>query len=141
MDFVDEKKCALPNFSSRARGIECLLEVGNAREHRRELLEMELESGREQPRDGGLAGARRAPEHDRMRPSLRDHPSDRALGLEQMILAHHFGKRLGPQAIGQRPGSVIGQSTGFEKVTHGGLIPPPRGEVDARSAASTSGGA
>ncbi len=61
VDFVDEQQRALPDLAALARGLEGLLQIGDAGKHRRQLLEMKLESVREKPRDGGLAGARRSP--------------------------------------------------------------------------------
>ena len=86
MDFVDEEKRALPHPAALARGVEGLLEIGDAGENGRELLEMELERRREQPRDGRLARARRAPENDRVRPALRDHAANGSVRSDDVVL-------------------------------------------------------
>ena len=62
-----------PVLRRRARRLEGLLQIGDAGKHRRQLLEMQLEGGGQQPRDGGLAGAGRSPQDDRMRPARRHH--------------------------------------------------------------------
>ncbi len=53
-----------------------------------------------------------------MRPVRRHHPPDGTFRPDQMILAHHFGQRFGPQPVGQGPRRVVGQSTGFEEIGH-----------------------
>ncbi len=76
MNLVDEQKCALAHLAAGPGGFKCLLQIGDAGKHRRQLLEMQVEGGGQQPRDGGLAGARRPPQNDRMRPRRRDHAAD-----------------------------------------------------------------
>ena len=93
VDFVHEQQRALPHAAAQARGVEGFLEVGNARKHSRKLLEMEVEGGGKQPRDSGLAGAGRSPQHDGMRPVRRHHPPDGPFGPDQVILAHDLGQR------------------------------------------------
>jgi len=65
MDLVDEEQRPLPGLASRARRVEYLLEVGDAGENRRDLLEVQVGGLRQKPRHGGLAGAGRSPEHQR----------------------------------------------------------------------------
>ena len=84
-----------PVLRRRARRLKGFLEIGDAGKDRRQLLEMQLERGRQQPRDGGLAGAGRAPQDHRMRPARRDHPADRAFRSQQMILAHNLAQAFG----------------------------------------------
>ena len=55
----------LPGLPPRARRVEHLLQIGDAGKHRRELLEMQFGRLGQQPRHGGLAGARRPPEDHR----------------------------------------------------------------------------
>ena len=47
MDFVDEEKRPLPDLASRARGVEHLLEVPDAGEDSRDLLEIEIGRSRQ----------------------------------------------------------------------------------------------
>jgi hypothetical protein len=118
VDLVNEEQCALPHAASLARGFERLFEIGNTGKHRRQLLKMQLERGREQPRDGRLARARRTPENNRMRPVRRNHPPDWTFRPDQMILAHHLDKRLRPQPVGKRTWCVGFKSSGFEQIGH-----------------------
>src|SRR5262249_40910486 len=63
MDLIDEKKRALPGFATRAGGIEHLLEIADAGENRRDLLEMQIRRLRQEPRDPRLASAGRSPKN------------------------------------------------------------------------------
>ena len=67
VDFVDEEQRALPRLAAHARGIERLLQIGDAGKYRRQLLEMKLEGVAEKPRDRRFAGSGRSPQDDRMR--------------------------------------------------------------------------
>ena len=80
----------------------------------RDLLELQIGLVRQQPRHRGLAGAGRAPEDQRAERAGGQHPGERAVGAEQMILADHLGERLRAQPVGQRPRRV------------GRRAPPPR---------------
>src|SRR6202000_852200 len=84
----------------------------------RQLLEMELERARQKPRDRRLAGAGRAPEDDRMRPVRGDHPPDRTIRPDQVILAHALAQILRPQPVGQRARRILGETAGFEEIAH-----------------------
>ncbi len=68
-----------------------------------QLDEMQSRAGGKQSRDGRLADAGRSPEDQRRQRTARQHPSERPLRPEQMILPDHLGKRLRAQLIGQRP--------------------------------------
>ena len=59
------------------------------------------------------------------------HPPDRPLRSQQMILAHHLRKALGPQPIGQRARRLGGEAGGFKEVAH--ERKPNRGEGDAHA--------
>ena len=61
VDFIDEQQGALADPAALARGFEAFLEIGDATEHGRQLLKMKGECPRQQPCNGGLAGARRTP--------------------------------------------------------------------------------
>src|SRR5262247_2294086 len=99
---VDEQQRALPGLAPRGGGIEHLLEVGDAREHRRDLLEVEIGRGGEQPRHRGFSGAGRAPEDQRTERARLQHAGERAVGTEQVILADHLGEALRTQLVGER---------------------------------------
>src|SRR5712675_32410 len=99
MDLIDEEQRALPHATAAACRLESLLQIRDAGEDGRELFEMQLEDRGEQPRDGRLAGAWRAPEDHRGRAARRDHAAERALRRKQMILAHDFGELRRTQAV------------------------------------------
>ena len=94
MDLVDEQQRALPSARRwRAPRRTPCLQVGDAGEHRRQRLEVQADRVGEQPRDGGLAAARRAPQDqrgERPRASIR---AERAVGAEQMVLADDLVER------------------------------------------------
>src|SRR5262249_41854913 len=102
MDFVDEEKRALADLASRPRRVEHLLEVADAREDRRDLLEMEVGRSRQQPRDRGLAGAGRSPKDERVQRSRIEQARERAVGPQQMVLADDLAEPRRPQLIGER---------------------------------------
>ena len=85
-----------------ARLGEHLLEVGDAREDRRDGDEAHADRVGEQPRDRGLAGAGRPPQDHRGELARRDHPPDRAVRPGQMLLADHLVERARPQPVGER---------------------------------------
>ena len=113
VDLIDEQQRALPCPPPPRRLVERTLQVGDAGEHRRKLHEMQPRAGGEQPRDGGLAAARRAPEDQRgERPALQ-HPGERAVGAEQMVLPDHLIERARPQPISQRARASYGVRIGL----------------------------
>ena len=107
---------AWPAGAAAAGGLERLLQVGDAGEHRRQLLELVAGLLGQQPRDGGLAGAGRAPEDHRGQPVRAGHAADRAVGPQQVVLAHHLVEGLRPQPVGQRARRLRRQAGGFEEV-------------------------
>ena len=107
MHLVDEQQRALAHLAAGACGVERLLQVGNAGEHRRDLLEMQIGRIRQQPRHRGLAGAGRAPEHQRTERARLQHPRQRAVGTEDVILADDLRQRARAQPVRQRTRSVV----------------------------------
>ena len=90
-------------LSRRARACSNdFLQVGDAGEDRRNLLEMQVGFLRQQPRDRGLAGAGRSPEDQRAERARRQHARQRAIRPEQMVLADDLGELLRPQLVGER---------------------------------------
>ena len=79
VDFVDEQQRTAPLLAPDARLFEHLLEIRHAGEDRRDLLEGETRLARQQPRDGGLAGARRPPQDDRRDAARRQHAREDAV--------------------------------------------------------------
>ena len=102
MDFVHEQQGLVPGFRRGARLGEQFLQIGDAREHRRDGDKAQADGIGQQARDAGLAGPRRAPQDHRGEAAGGDHPSDRAVGAGQMLLPDDLGQRLRAQPIGQR---------------------------------------
>ena len=72
----------------------------------------------EQARHGGLAGARRPPEHQRAEASRREQPRQRAVRAGEVVLADDLGERAGPQPVGERTGRRGVEAGGCEEVGH-----------------------
>ena len=116
MHLVDEQQRALAGLAPGARGVERLLQVGDAGKHRRDLLEMQFGGVRQQPRHRGLAGTRRAPEDQRAQRARRQHPRQRAVGSEDMILPDHVRQRARAQPVRQRMRRILLHPRGGEQV-------------------------
>ena len=94
----------------------------------------------EQPGDGGLADAGRAPEDDRAEAALGQHPPERAVGAEQVVLADDLveaaraaagrragaGRRRRPEARGRRDGGRRGRPWRQPTGDRGDEKPPDR---------------
>src|SRR5258708_4488687 len=115
MDLVDEKQSSQSGLTPPARLVEHLLEIGHAGEDRRSLHEMQVGRLREQPRHGGLAGARRPPEHQRTEHARVEHAGERAVGAEQMVLSDHVGQAGWSQFVGERARRVAFEAGGREQ--------------------------
>ena len=115
VDLVDEQQRPLPGLAPRARRLEDLLQVGDAGEDRRDLLEMQLGRLRQQPRHGGLAGAGRPPEDQRAERARLQHARQRAVRTEQMILPDHLGELRRAQPVGERTRRILIEPRGFEQ--------------------------
>ncbi len=102
MDLVDEQQRPLPDLAPRARGVEHLLEVGDAGKNRRDLLELQFGGVRQEPRDRRLAGAGRPPEDERAERTRLQHAGERAVAPEQVILADDLAELARPQFVGER---------------------------------------
>jgi hypothetical protein len=87
MHLIDEQQRSLAHLAPCARRVERLLQIGDAGKHRRELFEMQLGGIGQEPRNRGLAGARRSPEDQRTQRARRKHARQRAIGPQDMILA------------------------------------------------------
>ena len=101
MDLVDEDHSALACFEIVARRLDRLAQIGDARGHRRQLLEHRARLLGEHDRKSSLAGARRAPEDHRMQHVRRDHLAKKFSRTEQMLLAHDFVERARTHPIRQ----------------------------------------
>ena len=118
--WISSTKSSVPLPCSRrdARHLEGLLEIGDAGEDRRHLLEDEAGGAGEQPRDRRLAGARRPPEDDRRHAPGRDHAGQDAFGTGEMVLPDDVGELLRPQAVGQRPRRILVEPRRLEEIGH-----------------------
>ena len=138
--------------SRRARAcLEHLLQVGDAGEDRRDLLEMQVGRLRQQPRHRGLAGAGRAPEDQRAERARRQHAGERAVGPEQMVLADDLGELSSAAACRRagaaRPGRGRRRRTGSaparfgaraSSAEHRGYLSGRRADGDAPAAGSAA---
>ena len=125
MDFIDEEQ-GFPALGAAGAGhLEGLAQIGDAGKHRRDLLERQTHPVGQQPGDGGLAGAWRPPKNKRGQPARRQHATERAIGPEQMILAHHILQAGRTQAVRQRPPLGLGRRLllAGEEIAHGSLTP------------------
>ena len=116
MHLVDEQQRALAHLAPGARRVEHLLQIGDAGKHRGNLLEMQFGGIGQQPRHRGLAGARRSPEDQRAQRARRQHPRQRAVGPEDMILSDHIRQRARAQPVRQRTRRILLHPCGSEQV-------------------------
>src|SRR5206468_5473320 len=99
MNLIDEKERALSSFAPPACRVESFLEIGNARKDCRHLLEDKAGFAGKKPRDGRLAGARRAPQDDGWDPAGAQQPGQYAIRPGDVILTDHIGELGGPQYV------------------------------------------
>ncbi len=115
MHLVDEQQGALAGLAARTRGVEHLLEIGDTGKHRRDLFEMQFGGVRKQARHRGLSSARRTPEHQRPQRARLQHPRQRAVGPQDVILPDHIGKRARTQLVRQRMRCILLHAGGGEQ--------------------------
>ena len=101
--WISSTKSSVPRplVAAQAGGLEDLLQVGDAGEDRADLDEGEVGGVGEQAGDRGLADAGRAPEDDRAELAVGEHPAERAVGAEQVVLADDL-RRAAAGAAGRR---------------------------------------
>ena len=78
---------------------------------------------RQQPRDGGLAGAGRAPEHQRTERARCQHARECAVGPEQMILADNLVELLRPELVCERTRRILVKARGGKQARTGRFGP------------------
>jgi hypothetical protein len=78
-----------------------LADVLDPAQHRADGDELRVERIGHQPRDGGLARARRPPQDAAVRPAGFERDAQRHARPQQVLLAHHLGQRARAQALGQ----------------------------------------
>ncbi len=94
MNFIHEQDGALAETPPVARLFENFAQILDAGENRGKLLEVDARAFRHQPRDGGLAGARRPPEnHGSGLLALGDAAQRSALAAQEMVLADDLVER------------------------------------------------
>jgi hypothetical protein len=102
MNLVDEEKRPLPGFAPAARGVKDSLQIGDAGKDRRDLLEMQIGGLRQSSRATVVLPVPGGPQKDQRAERARfQHPRQRAVRTEQMILADHVGE-LGPDEAYRR---------------------------------------
>jgi hypothetical protein len=102
MHLVDEQDGAPPLLRHHLGLLHRLADVLDAGKHRRQRDEFGIEAVGHQPRQRGLADARRAPEDHRMRRAGREGQAQRLALADQVALADHLVERARPHLLGQR---------------------------------------
>ena len=103
VNLIDEQQRPLPAAPPLPRLLEGFAQIRDAGEHRRQRDEVEAGPGRHDPGQRGLAAAGRPPQNKTGQPPGIDHPPQRRIGPEQMILPDDFVERRGPHPVRQRP--------------------------------------
>ena len=102
VDLIDEhdRPAALRASQGLCR-IDHGTDVLDARTHGRQQQKLAARDLRGQAGDGGFAHPRWAPQNEGMKAACFECQSQRPAGADQVLLAHHVLKPLGPQAFGQ----------------------------------------
>ena len=119
VDLVDEQQRLAAAHAPGARRLEHFLEIGDTGKDRRDLVEGQFGLAGQQPRNGGLAGARRSPKDHRAETAGSDHAGDDAIRTGQMRLAGDFGQGRGPQPVGKRAMPARYGTGSGEEIAHG----------------------
>ena len=112
VDLVDEEQGAAAVLAAEAGGLEDLLQVGDAGEDGADLHEGEVGGVGEEAGDGGLADAGRAPEDDGAEVALGEHPAERGVGAEEVVLADDLLEPARAEAVGERARRLRGRARG-----------------------------
>ncbi len=121
VDLVDEEQRSLAAEAPLLRRIEDLAQLGDAGEDGGDRLEMEVGRLGEKTRDRRLAASGWTPQDHRGEAARRDHPADRPVRPEEMILADHLGEGPWAQTIGERPRCLR-----FKEAGHAGMATKER---------------
>src|SRR5262249_11135142 len=62
---------------------------------------------------------RRPPEDHGRKPLLGEHPPDRTVGGDEVVLAYHVREALGAEAVSKGVGRGLGEAGGLEEIAHG----------------------
>jgi hypothetical protein len=107
VDLVDEQHGALADLAALPCGAEDFPQVGDPGERRGERLEREVRLLGEEARDRGLAAPGRAPQDRGDGFAARDHPPERRIGGEEVVLADDLGECARAQPVGEGPRRVL----------------------------------
>ena len=130
VDLIHEQQRALPVRAPDFRLFKDLAQFRHAGENRTDLHEMQVRFRCQQPRDGGLAHARRPPEDQRRQAACGQHRAQGAVRGQHLFLPDHLGQRLWPQPVGQRARCVRGGGgQGIEQIGHDPTLSPWRADV------------
>jgi hypothetical protein len=99
---VDEDHRAPARRLHHLGALDRLADVLHTTEHRRHGDELRIEGVGHQPRQRGLAHARRAPQDHRMQPPRIERRAQRLARPEQVLLADDLVERVRAQPLGQR---------------------------------------
>ena len=103
VDLVDEQDGAARRHAARGLGLgHHGLDVPDAGEHRAERDEVRARRRGDEPGHRRLAGARRAPQDDRLQRVALDGGAQRLAGRQQLLLAHELVERPRAHPLGQR---------------------------------------
>ena len=103
--FVDEQDRRAARLRERRLGArDRVADVLDAGQHGRQRDELRVERVGHQPRERGLADARRSPQDHRMQLAGRERDGQRLARREQVPLPDDVGDRARPQPLGERRG-------------------------------------
>lgn len=123
VDLVDEQQGALADAASASCGGEDLAQIGDAGEGGRHWLEGQVADVREEPGDGGLPDAGRAPQDGGAEALLGDHAAERGVRGKEVVLPDDIFQLGGAQAVGEGPGGLLAE----EREGHFGRFHPSLG--------------
>ena len=135
VDLVDEQDRPPPARPLLLRLLEALPEVGHARHHRRERHQRLVHLLGQQPRQRRLAAAGRPPQDQGRQPAPLQHPRQRRLRPQELLLADQLRQRVRPQPVGERPVACGARRRGGlgldggEQVGHGGTLAAAAAQV------------
>ena len=99
-----------PRSAARvARALDRFADVLDAGHDGRKLHEFRVGAARDEPRQRGLAGARRPPEDQRVQLPLLERLAQRLARSQHLLLADEFIESARPHAVGERPQRIVGR--------------------------------
>ena len=107
VDLIHKQQRALARIAPVLGPVEGGAKIFDPREDSADRFKLEIGFLGQQAGNRRLADTGRAPEDDRAKPARLQHPPERAIRAEQMVLPHHLRQLCGAQAVGQRPRRVV----------------------------------